>query len=79
MRPIIMRLCVCLCMRACFKEMQSMTIKEMQSMTLRNSTITSKMQKQTYKRTNKGRHQPQISLVSQRPAKFIPSRFIHRN
>jgi hypothetical protein len=59
MRPIIctfVHLFVC----ACFKEMQSMTIKEMQSMTLRKSTITSKMQKQTYKRTNiKGRHLPQ--------------------
>jgi hypothetical protein len=48
-------LCVCLfvraCVRACIKEMQSM-IKEMQSMT-------SKMQsKSTYKRTNKGCHQP---------------------
>jgi hypothetical protein len=39
--------------------MQSMTIKEMQSMTLRKSTIASKIQKQAYKRTNKGRHLPQ--------------------
>jgi hypothetical protein len=70
MRPIISIyfLYVRMCVRACFKEMQSMTIKEMQSMTSRKSTIASKMQKQTYKRTNNGSHKPpsEKSLVLQR-------------
>jgi hypothetical protein len=52
-----------------------MTIKEMQSMTLRKSTITSKLQKQAYKRTNKGRHLPQKISLENRRSCLISGKF----